>query len=378
MISDVVDDLGEIAQGFLHSLGFRFDVAGLPGDVVAMLAMLLFAGLALRVLVEFVEGWRDGSKIFLLVNFVLVVVGYVAGTADGRSLGAAFAGVARDGLADLLPPAVLTQWTLICLFWVTYGLILRVGPRLLVVPLHRFLILLLQAALVLGFVAVWVSADRPWDLRAIVPAAVLLVGFGYLRLVQAGGVQLWAKAASGPRPLPRWRLPLGEALPDSIATAGGVLLVAAVISWAFWDAGHRLPTFAEVAPAVGLVLVLIFLRWCIRFREETFDLAGVPAQLAAFADLALTLTVVVAGFGAVGSTGPAAAVAAAAALVVAIIEFVLLLRHRREPGWARCVLATLVLAALAVPLSAALRAVVPDLTPSLGELLSYGARLLRN
>ncbi|GAB3740460.1 hypothetical protein [Microlunatus parietis] len=150
-------------------------------------------------------------------------------------------------------------------------------------------------------------------------------------------------------------------MPDSIATAAGILLVAAVISWVFGDAGHRLPTFAETVPAVGVVLVLMFLRWCVRFRDETFDLAGVPTQLGQFADLALTLTVVVAGFGAAGSSGPASAVAAAAALVVAIIEFVLLLRHRREAGWARCVLATLVLAALAVPISAALRALVPDL-----------------
>ncbi|GAB3740465.1 hypothetical protein [Microlunatus parietis] len=38
---------------------------------------------------------------------------------------------------------------------VMFGLILRLGPRLLAVPLHRFLILLLQTALVLGFAADW-------------------------------------------------------------------------------------------------------------------------------------------------------------------------------------------------------------------------------
>ena len=158
--------------------------------VVALPAVMILLGLIIQLptmarAVATRDFWRDGSRLLTLLQLCLLLLAYAFSSGDqSRPLSEAVTEIADGQLSDFLPLAVLTQWALLSVLWVAFGLLTGVSRSALNVPFAAVWAMGMTAALIIGFTAAWMIPSTGGGVVGHAPAAVAVVGvllvYGYL------------------------------------------------------------------------------------------------------------------------------------------------------------------------------------------------------
>jgi hypothetical protein len=341
------------------------------------------------------EFWTNSGKAVPFATFLLLLIAYgFYGRHGTRPVAHALADIGRSYLPDLIPLSILTQWALLSLFWVVFGVLVGLPVRLLLAPFGYFLLGALNTPLVFAFTVVWMAFSHARTIAhyAVLALAVVAVwgAFGYLWTLAGSsppGRADWKRNRDRARqyPLPanamwwqrrqRARLlvepapfsllpPLGEVFRYA-RLAALVSTLVAVIASAPYLTGLVHPTVLPAVLHTELVVICVSLLLMVgRFRNASFELDDVPKAMVGFVDLATTLSAcllaIVGLAGSVVTLGPVPPWLVAVApplLVAAVIFLASLLPERREtPRWNLCLVVSCAAAPLVLPVQLALSA----------------------
>lgn len=303
--------------------------------------------------------WRDGGKLTTLLSLTVLVLAYgFYGDEQPRPLVGALVELVREQLLAVLPLAVLTQWVLLWLFWLLFGLLMKLPRAQLVEPAVLFNSVLVFSGLMVLFTLVFLGlARQDWGAAAGWYAAV--VAASYLLIVVGNNPRDWP-SGRGSWTF-RWKVaPRTVLLVTLLFTA--VFTVIAVAVW-----GVRASTSSGGVPSLGamlrgelIVMSVLFLLLCLGFKTVILKSnPATPKVLFDFMDLTGALsavTIALTGLAQspvrLGST-PVWVIAAGPPLLVAvaILLFNLVPRSARiqTPRWGWCLVACVVFALLVVP-----------------------------
>lgn len=303
--------------------------------------------------------WRDGGKLTTLLSLTVLVLAYAFyGEEQPRPLVGALVDMVREQLLAVLPLAVLTQWVLLWLFWLLFGLLMKLPRAQLLEPAVLFNSVLVFSGLMVLFTLVFLGlARQDWGAAAGWYAAV--VAACYLLIVVGNNPRNWP-SGRGSWTF-RWKVePRTVLLVTLLFTA-----VFTVIAAAVW--GVRASTSSGGVPSLGamlhgelIVMSVLFLLLCLGFKTVILkNNPATPKVLFDFMDLTGALsavTIALTGLAQsplrLGST-PVWVIAAGPPLLVAaaILLFNLVPRSARiqTPRWGWCLVACVVFALLVVP-----------------------------
>ncbi|MFC6081237.1 hypothetical protein [Sphaerisporangium aureirubrum] len=339
--------------------------------------------------------WRETDKMAPLISLLLLVIAYAFyGREQTRTLPEALLDLGKEQLASVLPLAIVTQWVLLCAFWLVFGLLLGVTRERLMYPLSSMLFLAVLTGYMILFTTALMGVFADGVQVAEAGVFALAVPLMYLGNVldgperrarharmreemraEAGLPEVRRGAAhrliwgSADRPGSRWLPPPGPMLGGVLAVFVMFALLTGVI-YALKAFGEpRPPTVAEVVHAELVVTSLLFLLSCFYFRTVTLMELDPPPALFHFVDLSLALSacaVAVAGLPDSAVTlGPVPpwVVAMGPSLVVAALILGIHLREQRAgtPRWGICLAVSVAAAVLVWPAKIVLTEVLPPL-----------------
>jgi hypothetical protein len=302
--------------------------------------------------------WRDGGKLTTLLSLTVLVLAYALyGDEQSRPLAGALVDLAREKLLAVLPLAVLTQWVLLWLFWMLFGLLMKVPAAQLVQPAVIFNSLVVFSGLMVLFTLVFLGlARRDWGAAAgwyavVFAANYLLIVIGNNPRNRPSGRGSWTL---------RWKVaPRTVVLVTLLFTVVFTVIAAAV--WGFQASAHRgVPSLTAALRGELIVMSVLFLLLCLGFKTLILkDNPGTPKVLLDFIDLTTALSAVVIALAGLaqspvklGST-PVWVIAVGPPLLVAaaILLFNLVPRSARTEArrWGLCLAASVVVALLVVP-----------------------------
>ncbi|GAA3248266.1 hypothetical protein ACFO1B_39285 [Dactylosporangium siamense] len=346
-------------------------MAGDPTAVALLIIGGMLAALAYAVVKAVVGGlwsfgrsqveqqfWRDGGKLTTLMSVTVLVLAYAFYRDEQpRPLARALVDLAHDKLLAVLPLAILTQWVLLWLFWILFGLLMKVPLAQLIQPAVIFNSLLVFSGLMVLFTLVFLGvARRDWGAAAgwyavVVAANYLLIVMGNNPRNRPSDRRGWTY---------RWRIaPQTIVLVTLLFTV--LFAVIAAVVWGVQRSMHRgVPSLAGALHGELIAMSAVFLLACLGFKTLILkDNPGTPKVLLNFIELTTALSaVMIALIGLsqspvkLGST-PVWVIAVGPPLLVAvaILLFNLVPRSARTeaPRWGLCLAASVAVALLVVP-----------------------------
>lgn len=378
----LVDEFLRFLQSLLADAGLEVDLALLRGlFALVVLAATLVAGYKiLRVVygwvgsgVEFVAGqieqkfWQDTGKLRTFLTFVLLAIAYgFYGKQQSRPLGDALVDLGREQLLSVLPLAIVTQWVLLCCFWVVFGLLMGLRGHQLRAPLEVLTgAVALSIELVLFTIALLSLIGGDLGLAGLAVLAMFPVTYVFLAAWYDPERAQPDQAATGPR----WPRTHAENAASRLQVRPVAVLVytglwslvfaipAVIVVLVYVLGGFSPPTLGGVIRVELIVMVVFFLLSCLGFRAEMQSTERVPPVLFHFIDLSLALSTVVIALTQLPSStvtlGPVPSwlVAAGPPLLVAAMVFGLHLLKEREnvKRWRACLVACGAVALVAGP-----------------------------
>lgn len=327
-----------------HALADGIDTDGITALVYGLFALLglYIVFMVARVIVEIgvdaakaardqvrAKFWREAGKLGTFLSFALLLLAYgLYWTRQERTLGQALLDLGRERLAQILPPAVITQAILLAVFWIAFCLLAGVRRTVVLGPFKAFL----GAAVLFGLLSL-TSFIPFWATGADKEAMKLVGALGALAVMI--GVPLMAlrvkSAQERGRPFPKavgW-----------VALAALTTMFSIGISAVYVHADAT-PTGAELFHLDLVIAVLLTLVVLYQFRRLAGE-ADVPPTLPHLIDFALALSAaaiaVIAVPGAQVTLGPVppVVVALAPALIVAGMIWTVHLRPSKLRGTPR-------------------------------------------
>lgn len=308
--------------------------------------------------------WQDPGKLRFVIGLVLLTVAYAFyGGDQPRPFGEALLDIGRGQILGVMPLAILTQWLLLMAFWIVLGLVMGVPLAKLGRPFADTAIgvFVFGGELVLFTLAVMSAVEG-----AFASAAAWFLAFAAINL---------PIAFAGRAALRRKGLPERPVAVLWLAYTGVLALlfgfVAACVALVYWVAGLGPPTQGGVVKVVLIVVLMIALIMCFRFRSDVLAEVDAPESLLFFIDFSLALaTGVVAVIGvqqAPVTLGPVPSwlVAVGPPLIVAAMILLVHLRRLREstPRWTACLVTGVLASFLVLPATAGLALVLSPVLP---------------
>lgn len=309
--------------------------------------------------------WRETDKLTLFITFLLLFAAYGLYRHDQpRTFIDAVEGIGLERLAELLPIAILTGWTLLVGFWFLFCAVMGI-------PIRRTGRVLsgvgtfLAATVLLTLYSVVLAAAVRGQVATIVLGALGILIANYLLLVAENNrrfhQQQAAAAAAGTarrgrpygawrtrifgnpsRPYHRWRIPVGNQLIMLLVwslvfgVVGGITVSAVYASRESGTPSIRGVVIVDIA-----VMTVFALFACVSFRKEVLAAQDAPRVTLHLVDLSLAVSA-----GAIALTGvahapvslgpvPAWLVAAGPPLIVAltVLTIHVLPARRHTPRW---------------------------------------------
>ncbi|MEU6857293.1 hypothetical protein AB0B28_00240 [Glycomyces sp. NPDC046736] len=308
--------------------------------------------------------WQDPGKLRFVIGLVLLTVAYAFyGGDQPRPLAEALLDIGRGQILGVMPLAILTQWTLLMAFWIAFGLLMGVPLAKLGKPLADIAIgmtvlaaeLVLFALVIMSVVEAEFAAAVAWFL--VFAAANLPLAFTARAAFRKRGLR--------ERPV----LVLWLVYTGTLTLLLGFIAVCATVVFAAAELGP--PTQGGVVKVVLIVVLVIALIMCFRFRSDVLAEVDAPESLLFFIDFSLALaTGVVAVIGvqqAPVTLGPVPSwlVAVGPPLIVAAMILLVHLRRLREstPRWTACLVTGVLAAFLVLPATAGLALVLGPVLP---------------
>ncbi len=309
--------------------------------------------------------WRETDKLTLFITFLLLFAGYGLYRNDQpRTFVQAVEGIGLARLAELLPVAILTGWTLLVTFWFLFcgvmGIPIRRTGRVL-----SGVGVFLAATVLLMLYSVVVTAAVRGQVVTIVLAALGILVANYLLLVAENSRRVH-------RP---WRIPVRHQLFMLFAWSAVFGVVGAfIVASVYASNGRGTPSVTGVLIVDIAVMTVFALFACVSFRKEVLAVQDAPRVTLHLVDLSLAVSAA-----AIALTGMAHApvslgpvppwlVAAGPPLIVALMVLAVhvLPARRHTPRWGTALVVAIAAGLLVGPAKLALEGGFSTIFQALG------------